>query len=186
MMPPGTGARAANLMAKVFLDTEFLDDGRLIQLLSIGLASETGAEYYAVAADGGMDSAAGNAWLRANVLPHLPVVLTGSGWEWDTAHPEYPRVRPRAQIARDIRAFMAGQPDPELWAFFSPYDAVVLCQLYGPMSAVPDEVPAFVKDLMQEAERSGAALPRQEPPAHHALHDARYDRLVAQSIGLIK
>jgi hypothetical protein len=42
------------------------------------------------------------------------------------------------------------------------------------------------KVFLDTAGRTGTALPEQAPPVHHALHDARHDRLIAQSIGLIK
>lgn len=174
-------------MSKVFLDTEFVDDGSLIQPLSLALVSETGPEYYAVFADGGMNAAAGDEWLRTHVIPHLPVTLTaGSSWAWDAGHADYPRVSPRARIAAEVRSFLGGEQEPEIWAYYSPYDAVVLCQLYGPMNALPAEVPMFTRDLMQEADRTGTGLLEQAPPVHHALHDARHDRLIAQAIGLIR
>ncbi len=173
-------------MSKVFLDTEFVDDGRLTDPVSLGLVSETGAEYYAVFADRGVDRAVRDDWLRAHVIPHLPVALTGSGWAWDPGHADYPRVRPQARIAAEVRAFIGSQPGPELWAWYPPFDAVVLYQLYGPMSGLPAEIPMFVKDLMQESGRVAAALPQQAPPVHHALHDARHDRRIAQAIGLIR
>jgi hypothetical protein len=103
-----------------------------------------------------MDRAVRDEWLRVNVVPHLPVILAGSGWSWDTAHADYPRVRPRAQIAAEVRAFIAGQPGPELWAWYPPFDAVVLYQLYGPMSGLPAEIPMFIKDLIQESDRVAA------------------------------
>ena len=56
----------------------------------------------------------------------------------------------------------------------------------GPMSALPAEMPMFTRDLMQEADRSGITLPEQDPPVHHALHDARHEHLIAQAIGLVK
>jgi hypothetical protein len=54
------------------------------------------------------------------------------------------------------------------------------------MSALPAGIPMFTKDLTQEAGRAGTALPEQAPPVHHALHDGRHDRLIAQAIGLIQ
>lgn len=105
------------LLTRIFLD-EFVDDGRLIQPISLALVSETAAEYYAVFADGGMNAAVEDEWLRAYVIPHLPVTLaaSGSGWAWDTGHADYPRVRRRARIAAEVRAFIGGQPEPEVWA----------------------------------------------------------------------
>jgi hypothetical protein len=52
-------------LSKVFPGTEFADDGSLIQPLILALVSEAGPGYYAVFADGGMNAAAGNEWLRA-------------------------------------------------------------------------------------------------------------------------
>ncbi len=42
------------LLTRIFLDTEFIGDGRVIEPASLALVSETGAEYYA---DGGADRA---------------------------------------------------------------------------------------------------------------------------------
>jgi hypothetical protein len=81
-------------VSKVFLHTEFVDDGSLIQPLTLALVGETGAGYYAVSADGGMNDARGR----------------------------------------------------------------------------PDRV----------------TLAEQAPPVHHALHDARHNRIIAQAIGLIQ
>jgi 3' exoribonuclease, RNase T-like len=36
---------------KIFYDTEFIEDGRTIDLISIGMVAEDGREYYAVNRD---------------------------------------------------------------------------------------------------------------------------------------
>src|SRR5690348_269177 len=109
------------------------------------------------------------------------MTVDSSGWAWDAGHADYPRVRPRARIAAEVRAFPGGQPEAEVWACYSPYDAVVLCQLYGPREALPAEIPMFTRYLMQEAGRTGITLPEQAPPVPHALHDAQHNRLIAQA-----
>ena len=172
-------------MTKVFLDTEFLDDGRRIEPVSLALVSQTAAEYYAVCADSDITQVVAHPWLRAHVVPHLPITVTPPDWHWNTAHPDFAHVKPRAQIASEIRAFLTLQAEPEIWAWYSPFDTVVLCQLFGPMSDLPAEIPAFTRDLMQEASRVSATLPSQQPPVHHALSDARHDLLIATAIGLI-
>lgn len=170
-------------MTMVFLDTEFLDDGRRVEPVSIALVCQT-AEYYAICADSDITAVIRHDWLRVNVLPHLPLIIRTGGWQWDTSHPDVAHVKPRAQIAREVHAFFARLPDPETWAWFSPFDTIVLCQLFGPMSDLPPEIPAFPMDLMQEARRHDGQLPAQRPPVHHALHDARHDLLIAATIGL--
>jgi len=54
---------------KFWLDTEFIEDGKTIDLLSIGIVREDGQEYYAVSLDADW-SKAGD-WVKENVLPHL-------------------------------------------------------------------------------------------------------------------
>lgn len=170
-------------MTLVCLDTEFLDDGRRIEPVSLALVCET-AEYYGICADSDITAVTRHAWLRANVVPHLPIITEDGDWRWDTAHPDFSHVKPRAQIAHEVHAFFANLPTPETWAYFSPFDTIVLCQLFGPMSDLPPEIPAFTLDLMQEARRYDGPLPAQPPPVHHALHDARHDLLIAATIGL--
>jgi hypothetical protein len=48
----------------------------VIDPVSLSLVTETKAEHYAVFADGGVERAVREEWLRVNVAPHLPVVLT--------------------------------------------------------------------------------------------------------------
>lgn len=173
-------------MSKVFLDTEFLDDGTTLEPVSLALVTETTAEYYAVFADCDLSRIMAHPWLRANVAPHLPLAGGPGGWHWDAGHRDYASVKPRARIAAEIQAFLAKLADPEIWAWYSPFDAVILCQLYGPMSDLPAGFPAFTRDLMQEADRVSAVLPKQDPPVHHALADARHDLRIAAAIGLIE
>lgn len=101
------------------------------------------------------------------------------------SHPDYAHVKPRTQIAAEIRAFLSQQPEPEIWAFYPPFDTI-LCQLFGPMSELPAEIPAFTRDLMQEAQRQNAVLPAQHRPVHHALSDARHDLRIAAALGLVE
>jgi 3' exoribonuclease, RNase T-like len=173
------------MVTRVFLDTEFLDDGHRIDPVSIALVAETGAEYYAVFADCDLSRVIAHPWLRHNVVPHLPARAGDSGWCWDASHPDFARVQDRAEIAAGVREFLTALDNPEIWAYFTPFDTIVLCQLYGPMSDLPPEIPGFTSDLRQEARRAGTLLPAQAPPVHHALSDARHDLAIATAIGLI-
>ena len=55
---------------RYFYDTEFIEDGTTIELVSIGVVAEDGREYYAVSTE--FDPARAGDWVRANVLPKLP------------------------------------------------------------------------------------------------------------------
>ncbi|MDF2825349.1 MAG: hypothetical protein K0R68_2757, partial [Mycobacterium sp.] len=55
---------------RFFYDTEFIDNGRTIELISIGVAAEDGREYYGVSNEFPPEQA--GKWVRTNVLPKLP------------------------------------------------------------------------------------------------------------------
>lgn len=167
---------------RYFYDTEFLEDGRTIELISIGIVAEDGREYYAVSKDATKGSLRrrikAHPWLMENVVPSLPKahgdarLHQPSRWLFNYSDPD---VKPRGQIAREVAAFILAAPDPELWAYYGAYDHVVLCQLWGRMIDLPRGVPMFTCDLKQEAERLGnPQLPALEGGReHNALHDAR-------------
>jgi len=142
---------------KIWFDTEFIEDGKTIDLISIGLVREDGARFYAENKE--CDHGRADPWVVKNVLEHLEGPVT----QWT-----------RAEIAEGIRVF-AGEK-PEFWAYYADYDWVVLCQLYGRMIDLPTGWPMYCRDLKQEADRLGVTLPKQKTTEHHALADARWTR----------
>lgn len=180
------------------IDTEFLENGRTIDLISIGLIAEDGAEYYAVNAD--IDSKfpwiLDHPWLPTHVVPWLPTVFTEEPMPMGLSPRrrqildlDHPTVRSRTTIAREVKTFLLdrlpGEPI-ELWADCGGFDYVALSQLWGPMADKPVGVPHFVHDLQQRWEDCGQpALPEQDPAdAHHALNDARHDWAVLHALDL--
>ena len=55
---------------RFFYDTEFIEDGTTIDLVSIGVVDETGREFYAVSTQ--FDERKAIPWVRRNVLDQLP------------------------------------------------------------------------------------------------------------------
>lgn len=147
-------AEAKTLAARprFFFDTEFIEDGKTIELVSIGIAAENGRTYYAEVE--GVDYSRADPWLHENVFPHL----TGE-------------TKPRGQIAAEVAAFVGEKP--EFWAYYADYDWVALCQLYGRMIDLPKGWPMFCRDVKQLAVSLGDPnLPKQATVEHHALADA--------------
>jgi 3' exoribonuclease, RNase T-like len=146
---------------RYFYDTEFIEDGRTIELISIGVAAEDGREYYAVSTE--FDPERAGPWVRANVLPKLPP-------------PASQLWRSRRRIREDLEDFFgveSGEPI-ELWAWIGAYDHVVLCQLWGTMPELPRALPRFTRELRQFWEDQGSPpLPTRPRDAHDALVDAR-------------
>jgi len=144
---------------RYFYDTEFIDDGRTIDLISIGVAAEDGREYYAISTEFDPDRA--GRWVRKHVLPKLP-------------SPASKLWRSRRQIREELEDFFGIDRDEpiELWAWVGAYDHVVLCQLWGPMTELPQAIPRFTRELRQLWEERGS--PRM-PPRSHDAHDALVD-----------
>lgn len=160
---------------RIFLDTEFVEDGRTIDLLSIGAIREDGATYYAVNKEFYPSKLFGNKWLVENVVPHLPLrklrpadPWSGHNYDMDHANPFW---RMPEQIREEFVQF-AGEA-PEFWTYYGAYDWVVLTQLYGRMTDLPEGWPYFARDLAQLREMVGNPdLPAQDAYEHHALYDA--------------
>lgn len=144
-------------------DTEFIEDGRTIDLISIGIVCEDGREYYAVASDAPWLRINEDRWLVLNVLPYLGVEASNGAV-----------AKAKKIIADEVRDFLLAADSPELWADYAAYDHVVLCQLWGRMIDLPQGLPMFTHDVRHEASMRGIYPPEQESGAHNALEDARH------------
>lgn len=172
-------------MTALDYDLEFLEDGRTIELISIGMVCDDGREYYAVNQGMPLRRIRKHQWLMENVVPHLPQ----PHGDWRLHMPNRwlfnyrdPVVKSRERIAREVAAFIRETgPDVQLWANYGAHDHVALAQLWGPMIALPEGVPMFTNDIQQEASRLGFTwddLPKQEGGEHNALADARHNQTV--------
>jgi 3'-5' exoribonuclease-like protein len=153
-------------LVRFFYDTEFIEDGTTIDLVSIGVVDEEGREFYAVSTEFDPDRA--GPWVRQNVLNKLPP-------------PSDPAWCDRATLRTRLLGFFnsgndRGKDKVELWAWFAAYDHVALAQLWGDMPALPRELPRFTRELRQRWEDVGKpALPAPPKDAHDALADARHN-----------
>jgi hypothetical protein len=147
---------------RFFYDTEFIEDGTTIDLVSIGVVDENGREFYAVSTEFNPDKA--GQWVREHVLDKLP-------------SPADPAWCDRATLRDRLTKFLnRGRDRVELWAWFAAYDHVALAQLWGDMPALPRELPRFTRELRQRWEDVGKpALPPPPSDAHDALADARHN-----------
>jgi len=183
---------------RIFYDTEFLEDGRHIDLISIGMVAEDGRQYYAVSRRLTARTWRGwrlrcrirkHTWLMENVIPSLPRahgdfrLHMPKAWLFNYLDPA---VRRHKRIAADVAAFIQATPEPQLWAWYGAYDHVALAQLFGRMIDLPDGVPMWTNDLKQEAVRLGdPTLPEQPNGIHNALADARHNLVRAQYLDAI-
>lgn len=151
---------------RIWFDTEFIEDGRTIDLISIGMVREDGATLYFES--DACDLTRASPWVRDNVLPHLRQVRT-----------------PRASIASAVSEF-AGEK-PEFWAYYADYDWVVLCQLYGTMMQLPSGWPMYCRDVKQLCDSLGnPALMKHESQEHNALWDALWAKKAWEFLQALK
>jgi hypothetical protein len=151
-----------------FFDTEFSEAFamrgvgavRTIELISIGIVSEDGREFYAESSEVNLNHC--NDWVKANVLPHLG--------------PIEQRIS-RAEIKEGILEFLG--KDPILWAYYASYDWVVFCWLFGDMVDLPKGYPMFPMDLQQlwiTLGKPEGLKPPKGAGQHNALVDAKWNR----------
>jgi hypothetical protein len=147
---------------RYFYDCEFIEDGTVITLVSIGMVDENGREFYAISTE--FDPGKAIDWVRKHVLNQLP-------------GPASPLWRSRTQIRDELLAYLLEPGEPiELWAWMASYDHVVLAQLWGDMRALPRQIPRFTHELRQLWEDAGSPpLPAAGSDAHDALADARHN-----------
>ena len=168
---------------KIYMDWEFLEDGDTIDPISVALVREDGREYYAVNEDMPVSLVMRHDWLRANVVPSLPIVKHDGIRPFkrpflDHSHPD---VKPINQIRDEVRRFIVDTPSVELWGWYSAYDHVCLAQLFGRMIDLPTGIPMWTNDVRQEALRLGdPQRPEQESGVHNALADARHVKVMAE------
>lgn len=170
---------------KYFYDTEFLEDGKTIDLISIGILAEDGREFYAVSSEFDTRRVAKHNWLMGNVMNSIDheqfICYDGDG---------FPAVRDifvtdeaaltRPQIARGITDFIGADRQAQFWAWYSAYDHVVLAQLFGLMIDLPNMVPMYTNDirsLVDLARLQPSKLPRQPEGLHNALADAKWNKV---------
>lgn len=147
---------------RYFYDTEFIEDGTTIDLVSIGIVAEDGREYYAVSTE--FDRKKANPWVKANVLNQLP---NQSSELWKS----------RDTIRDEVYAFVKKKGFAELYAWVGAYDHVVLAQLWGDMRAMPKDMPRYTAELKHMWRMAGQPkLPDLPEGAHNALVDARHNK----------
>jgi hypothetical protein len=171
---------------KYFYDCEFIEDGKTIDLISIGIVAEDGREFYAQNLHCKFDLASD--WVKTNVFPSLtrfdlkalkPIINAdqeGGYGNW------YSKGSIASVLSATLIPGFVRMDDgkPEFWGYYSSYDHVALCQLFGTMMDLPNDWPMYTRDLRQWADSLGITedLDKIIPAEgeHHALADARWNK----------
>lgn len=142
-------------------DTEFIEDGVTIDLISIGILNiTTGKELYLISSE--YDESKADEWVKKNVLDKI-----GKDEKRHT----------KKEIKEEIIKFCGDKP--EFWAYYASYDWIVFCQIFGKMLDLPKTYPKICLDIKQEIIRQGLTkeqLPPDPKNEHNALDDAKWNQ----------
>jgi hypothetical protein len=167
---------------RVYYDTEFLEDGYTVDLISIGMHRDDGKEFYAVSMEFDTQRVSRNAWLMQNVMSSIEhheitnyVNITGMPVK-DLVITD-PALMTRREIRDGVMEFCS-DIWPEFWAWYGAYDHIALCQLFGRMLDLPDRFPMLTMDIKQLHKMAGLPdMPQQPAGKHNALEDARFNKV---------
>lgn len=161
---------------RYFIDTEFIENGTTIDLLSIGIVAQDGREFYAENLDADLSKA--SSWVQENILPHLWSRQSdkSAANQW-IRNGGFGGFLNRESIAKDVILFFKDDPSIKIWAYYADYDWVAFCQLFGTMMDLPTGFPMYCLDIKQECDRLGnPKLPAQGKGEHNALADAKWNK----------
>ena len=172
-----------------WFDTEFIEDGKTIDLISIGIVAEDGREYYAINRECKLQYA--SSWVWKNVL--YPIGLYEPFESINPSDPHCSATTKQSLLAaktldvikNDVLLFLG--KDPELWADYGAHDFVLFGQImsrgdrntFNPMSdCYPRDLPWYYNEIRQSERELGADLSTLPRPAreHNALEDARWNK----------
>lgn len=148
---------------RYFIDTEFNEHAEGgMELISIGVVPEKGEGFYAVSSE--FTTPRSNPWLMTNVISNLVV-------------PEQSLKRLALdEIAERLTNWIT-EESPIFYGYFSAYDWVMLCRLYGGMLRLPHGWPKYCYDLKQISMLLGDIRFREPVEGkHNALQDALWIR----------
>ena len=158
---------------KYFIDTEFKEKPNTIDLISIGIVCEDGRKYYALNKEVNIREIWKDEWLQENVL--LPIYIAHVHGDMRN-HVNFTRCNVKGifrgfgkdlkQIAQEIKEFcyysysesQIENANIEFYGYYSDYDWVVFCWIFGRMLDLPKGFPMYCKDLKQSLDEKQSVL----------------------------
>ena len=154
---------------KFFYDCEFMEESGFLQLISIGVVDEHANQFYACNINANFSRA--NDWVRRFVIPLLP--NNGKIPEGVVRGPWMEEKMIKSAL---LDFLLPSEKDPiELWGYYSDYDHVLLCWLFGRMIDLPPGMPKFTLDIKQLSYHMQVENSHQATGSHDALEDAKWN-----------
>ena len=147
---------------KYFFDTEFFENGKTIDLFSIGIVCEDGRELYAEHRDFDATKCidtmffTNDFWVWDHVIE--PIVKVKRQKEYTNDFEMFHMLREyllangcsKEEIKNKIIEFIGDDESPQFYAYYAAYDWVVFCQIFGRMIDLPKKFPMYCVDLKQK------------------------------------
>lgn len=158
---------------KYFIDTEFIENGKSIDLISIGIKCEDGRKYHAISSQ--YNAHLASDWVKENVIQPMYLSEVNEDVRNTLGPLDFHGIigTPRDKIRDEVLEFVGD--DPEFWGYYCDYDWVVFCWLFGKMADLPKGYPMYCRDLKQESDRLGASSLVSPDEEHNALADAEWN-----------
>lgn len=180
----------------IAFDFEFIENGRTIDPISVGLSHIDGRRYYAIFKE--FKESKASPWVKENVISKLPPRFVNPVYESPRLLEESLAWKSREAIRLDILRFVGSQ-SPEFWGNYCAHDFVLLGQVMGtreqegwatcflnwmsgtktiplhnPMvECWPDGWPYFAHDIQSLRSHLGnPEIDLPEPTEHIAIQDA--------------
>ena len=167
---------------RYFLDCEFVEDGKTIDPISIGIVAEDSRTLYLGNINCKFELS--SEWVKNNVLVPMGFQKLPNGGLLKPMYMPLTFWKIPEEIAREVAEFMGAEeyyksaghrltgfrlksdePKPEVWSDYGSYDWVALSQGF----------PMYINDIQQECNRLGNPdLPEQTLGNHNALEDAKW------------
>ena len=186
---------------KIFFDTEFTGLHKNTTLISIGLISEDGRQFYAELTDYNLEQC--DNWIEKNVLEHL-ITYRCDNFEKSNYIPNL-HVGDKQNISMALKNWFKQFSSIELVSDVSHYDFVLFIDLFGTAFDLPKNICAVCYDINQDIARK-YSISQQEAfdksredilfqaykedvikgDKHNALYDAKVIRELYQILNNVK
>jgi len=165
---------------KYFLDAEFNDViGKGLELISIGIVNEKGKGFYAECTSFKKENC--NDFVMQNVLPKLKYTtydMKDSIIRFGDQKHDAVVSDSLLKIGQAIKEYVGNDQQVEFWGYYSAYDWVLFCWLFGGLCNLPDNFPQYCIELQQCLDYYGKTIPSAllDRNNHNALEDAEFHK----------
>lgn len=172
-----------DMRMRIFFDTEFTGLHKDTTLISIGMVSEDGKEFYAELTD--YDTSQVDEWIQNNVVNNL---YLDCGENKDKSYNKCYIKETKIYVECELREWISQFKDVEIWSDCLSYDWVLFCDIFGHAFNIPKNIYYIPFDICTLFKLKGIDpdIGREEfleltIPKNSVKHNALWDAIVIQA-----